>query len=265
MYNGEFKIIDTQEKAYMLGQLYGDGYNGESGKSYKTSLASIDKDAELYQHLNHLFPFFTLKHYKSHPNMVYLEANCKELYLDLCALGMVSNKTEKDKTEEFHFPQLEESLLPHFIRGYFDADGSAWYPTRQRSRNNLHIEFGCNTPKFLSSLNDILNANGICFSTNKRMKRAGNGKFYMSHILFSSNYTISIKFANYIYKDSIIELSYKKALCYRPKQLRPKLSAIYGNCPYCGSDHIIGNGIRNGNQRMECKKCNKQFSRPLPK
>lgn len=65
---------------------------------------------------------------------------------------MVSNKTINDKSGLFHFPNLKEELIPHFVRGLFDADGSAWYPTRHRSRNNLHIEFGCSTKNFILSL-----------------------------------------------------------------------------------------------------------------
>ena len=70
-YNGELKIIDTQDKAYLLGQIYGDGYNGgEKCHSYKVVLTSNKGDIDVYRKLQERFPFFTFKTYKSHPNSV---------------------------------------------------------------------------------------------------------------------------------------------------------------------------------------------------
>ena len=83
-YNGELKIIDTQDKAYLLGQIYGDGYNGgEKYHSYKVVLTSNKGDIDVYRKLQEKFPFFTFKTYKSHPNMIYLENHEKFLYIDL--------------------------------------------------------------------------------------------------------------------------------------------------------------------------------------
>lgn len=156
-YNGELKIIDTQDKAYLLGQIYGDGYNGgEKYHSYKVVLTSNKGDIDVYRKLQEKFPFLIFKTYKSHPNMIYLENHEKPLYTDLKEHGMISSKTKYDKTGEFHFPNLRDDLIPHFIRGYFDADGSFWYPSRYRSRNNLRTELGCATKKFLLSVNSYL-------------------------------------------------------------------------------------------------------------
>ena len=140
-YNGELKSIDTQEKAYLLGQIYGDGYNGgEKTHSYKIMLTSNNGDISVYKKLQELFPFFKLKTYPSHPNMIYLENHEKSLYLDLKALGMISSKTKFDKTGEFHFPNLREDLIPHFIRGYFDADGSFYLPSRKKIKTSVSIK-----------------------------------------------------------------------------------------------------------------------------
>ena len=49
-YNGELKVIDTQDKAYLLGQIYGDGYNGgEEHHSYKIMLTSNKGDTDVYR------------------------------------------------------------------------------------------------------------------------------------------------------------------------------------------------------------------------
>ena len=265
-YNNEFKVIDTQEKAYLLGQIYGDGYNGckENNKNYRFSMASINTDRDLYEKLNNLFPFLKLHFYKSHDNMVYLQNYEKAFCLDLKSLGMVSNKTDKDVTGEFHFPNIKEDLIPHFLRGYFDADGSAWYPNRVRSRNNLHIEFGCSTKNFLLSIKRYLDSKGIYFTYLERNKKAGNGKFYTSYTLLSSNSDTSLMFANLIYKDAIIYLPYKYEKCYKHKDLKSTAFEIYGKCPYCGGSHIIRVGVRANKRRLLCKECFKRFTRPLP-
>lgn len=263
-YNRELKSIDTQEKAYLLGQIYGDGYNGgEKCHSYKISLASNNKDIEVYKKLHELFPFFKLKTFKSHSNMLYLENHEKALYYDLKALGMISNKTIYDKTGEFHFPNLRPDLIPHFIRGYFDADGSFWYPTKRRSRNNLRTDFGCSTKNFLLKIKEYLEQEGIHFTYKERYKKAGNGKLYISYELYSSSRETSLKFADYIYKDAKIYLQYKYDIGYKPIDLiRP--SEIFGGCPYCGNAHITKNGTRNGKVRLKCGNCGKGFTRPMP-
>ena len=262
-YNNELSVIDTEEKAYLLGQIYGDGYNN-AYTPYKFLMASINTDTPLYTRLHNLFPFLKLKTYPSHSNMIYLENYEKALCKDLASYGMISNKTKNDADGTFHFPNLREDLLSHFIRGYFDADGSAWYKKKKRSRNNLHIEFACATKNFLLRIKEILDTNGIYFTYTERKKKAGNGKLYQSYILFSSNYAISMQFANFVYKDATIYLDYKHTLCYRPKILRPSVVEQYGNCPYCNSENIQRKGTRNGKQRLHCLDCDKRFTREMP-
>lgn len=267
-YNHELQCIDTQEKAYFLGQIYGDGCNSSCRGSHKVSIASTIEDKSLYEKLQQLFPFFKLAIYPCKTNVIKLENYRKILCEDLLALGMKSNKTVCDRTGEFHFPNLPEELEHHFIRGYFDADGTFWYPTRKRSRNNLHAEFGCNTPNFLEAINQILIKNGITFTKTHRIKKGGNGKYYESFGLFSSNRETSIKFADYIYKDSIIHLERKYELAYKEKDLRPLASEVYGSCPYCNSNNIERRGTRQMKtrlmRRLLCRDCGKLFSVPMP-
>lgn len=267
-YNHELQCIDTQEKAYLLGQIYGDGSTSDCNRSYKVGLASIIDDKPLYEKLSTLFPFFKLVIYPYKPNIIRLENYKKALYEDLVTLGMKSDKTVCDRTGEFHFPNLPEELEHHFIRGYFDADGAFWYPTRKRSRNNLHAEFGCNTPNFLEAINQILIKNGIIFTKTHRFKKGGNGKYYESFGLFTANRGIAIKFANYIYKDSTICLERKYKLAYREKDLRPLSSDLYGPCPYCNSTNLERRGKRQMKtrlmRRLFCRDCGKLFSVPMP-
>lgn len=261
-------VIDTQEKAYLLGQIYGDGNNNCKPRGYRVLLASIIDDKPLYEKLAELFPFFKMVKFPSHPNVTYLVCMDKQLCLDLDAMGMSSPKTPKDITGEFHFPDLRKDLIPHFIRGYFDADGAAYLPKRKRSRNNLRIEFGCSTPNFLRKIQEILRENGMEFTWYERSKKAGNGKYYQSYTILSSNQETSRKFADFIYKETTLYLSRKYEICYKEPELRPTMHELYGYCPYCGSDHLWRQSKRQTNhglmQRILCKSCNRRFQRPMP-
>ena len=263
-YNGELKSIDTQEKAYLLGQIYGDGYNGgEKTHSYKIVLTSNNGDIEVYKRLHELFPFFKLKTYPSHPNMIYLENHEKSLYLDLKAIGMVSSKTKFDKTGEFHFPELRENLISHFIRGYFDADGTFYFPSRERSRNNIKAEFGCSTKNFILKIKEYLDKIGLNFSYSERRKSAGNSKTYETFSLISSSRDLSCRFADFIYRDATIYLDYKYKISHKSSDII-KLSTLFGHCPKCGSDNILKNGTREGKCRLKCRDCGSNFTKPMP-
>ena len=264
-YNRELKAIDTQEKAYLLGQIYGDGNNNCRPRGFRVMLASINTDKDLYEQLVKKFPFFKTTTMPSHPNIIYMVCMEKQLCLDLLELGMSSPKTPKDETGEFHFPNLKEDLIPHFIRGYFDADGAVYLPKRVRSRNNLRIEFGCSTPNFLRRIQEELRKVGIEFTWYERDKKAGNGKYYHSYTISSSNQETSKRFADFIYKDATIYLDRKKNMCYTEPVYRPAANSLYGNCPHCNSKNIVRAVIRTGKRRLRCKDCGKRFTRPLPK
>lgn len=267
-YNGELSVIDTQEKAYLLGQIYGDGNNNCKPRGFRLILASIIDDKPLYERLAVLFPFLKMVSYSSHPNVTYLVCTDKQLCFDLEALGMSSPKKPKDVTGEFHFPNLRDDLIHHFIRGYFDADGAAYLPSRKRSRNNLRIEFGCATPTFLKEIQKVLKENDMEFTWYERNKKAGNGKYYYSYTILSSNQETSRKFADYIYKDATLYLDRKHEICYTKPNLKPTMHEIYGNCPYCGGINLISGSYRDTlhgrMQRILCKDCNKRFQKPMP-
>lgn len=237
-YNNELKIIDTEEKAYLLGWIYGDGYCGCGTGKYKLSIATIDTDISVFTALQKHFPFLKLKRHKSKPNMIYLESYEKNLCLDLKNIGMISNKKINDELGKFHFPELSGELTHHFIRGMFDADGSAYLPTRKRSRNNLHIEFTLATKNFLYSIKSVLDKHCISFTWKERYKKAGNGKNYYCYTLLSSNKTTSLQFADFIYKDTSICLKRKFDKCYNSFSFKESNYKIFGNCPYCNSINI---------------------------
>ena len=102
-----FKVIDDEHKAYWLGFLYADGYNIEELKKDCESIYDIK-----YKEVNlngKIFPCNRLTLYS------------KEISQDLKKLGCMQKKSLiiKFPTEE----QVPNSLIHHFMRGYFDGNG----------------------------------------------------------------------------------------------------------------------------------------------
>jgi hypothetical protein len=111
-----FEKIDTANKAYFLGFIYADG------NIYKNHIKiDINKKDE---HLLHMF----LKELNSehkvyrYKDNVSINISNEKIKNDLNRLGVYSQKTTNIK-----FPNLEQvpdELIRHFLRGYFDGDGS---------------------------------------------------------------------------------------------------------------------------------------------
>lgn len=116
-----FKVIETEEDAYWLGFIYADGYISEKGK-FEISLN--------YKDYEHLLKFADYCHFdrnkvvkKQKIGKYYrcrISFATQELFTNFTNVGIISNKSLVLKYPEF----LKESLHPHFIRGYFDGDGS---------------------------------------------------------------------------------------------------------------------------------------------
>lgn len=121
-----FDVIDTPNKAYILGFLYADGSNTISKGTIAMSLEENDKDIleqirkEIESERPLEFLDYSNKHdfgytYKNQYRLLLFSAHmCKALE----SHGMVPNKSLVLK-----FPTLDKNLISHFIRGYFDGDG----------------------------------------------------------------------------------------------------------------------------------------------
>lgn len=118
-----FDKIDTPEKAYILGLLYADGTFQPKNRSVFLSLSTGDID--ILEKINRL-----LKSDKPIKNYTYKDSFYSRL--DICgkhissmleSKGVVHNKTHKLAYPEWLLPELSK----HFIRGYFDGDGSVYH------------------------------------------------------------------------------------------------------------------------------------------
>lgn len=122
-----FDSIDTPNKAYILGFLYADGCNCKSKGTISMSLEEHDKDIleKIRKELKSEKPLEYIDNSKkcsdgyNYKNQYRLLIFSTHMCEALEKIGMVPNKSLV-----LSFPDIREDLIPHFIRGYFDGDGS---------------------------------------------------------------------------------------------------------------------------------------------
>lgn len=195
-----FEKIDTKEKAYWLGFIFADGGIEESSNTLRINLSSKDEE-HLYKFKNFIQAFNTeIKRNDKIENdkiykISYFGISDKKLIKDLKKYGCVSNKTYK-----LDFPSsnlVPKNLIYHFVRGFFDGDGSIYTDDK---RNRLCLNF-TGTELMLNGIKKVLKKDNL--------KLENKGKYSVLHI--DGNKQV-VDILNKIYKDSNseIELTRKK-------------------------------------------------------
>jgi hypothetical protein len=195
-----FNVIDTQEKAYWLGFLFADGYIRErkSGNSLELKLSVKD-----YDHLllfrecigsNHLVKESQSKvKYNggvSISNMIHLAMYSSKLVNSIRKQGVHSRKTFTIER-----PNIEKGMMSHFIRGYFDGDGSFSFKPEKYSIKTQIVSASEDFKKFI--INE-LEDNNIKINLYSDIK------------LQIQNKMDNKKFYDYIYNNAKIYLKRKK-------------------------------------------------------
>lgn len=209
-----FDYINTEFKAYILGFIYADGFVGENN-DFCISLS--DKVYDNYLILNRLkeelkidvcirheveggFGKYTFKF----SNKTIVEG------LNKCGVYTRKSLTVKDIPKN-----IDKKLLNHFIRGYFDGDGTICtyydsYDNRQR-----HCMEILGTKDFLNKIHNI-----ICNECNIKQTKLHNvnrvkGLTRISHRGVKN----LLKIREYLYKNATIYLTYKFDRFYQIKPL----------------------------------------------
>lgn len=133
-----FDKIDTEEKAYILGILYADGYNSESRGNVSISLTQNDR--EILEKINNCLesnrPIRTQivksSLYNTQPYCELTFYN-KHFSERLAIIGCPQKKSHILKFPSFSI--VPEYLIHHFIRGYFDGDGSVSFINKNKNSN----------------------------------------------------------------------------------------------------------------------------------
>lgn len=203
----KFNSINNEYDAYWLGFLFADGYVCKSNNSYWVGL-------ELqYSDINHLKKFNKFMEsnreieirYSKSPSSNNVSKMCKityfskEIFYNLEKCGCITKKTKK-----IHMPYgiVPDNLMKHFIRGYFDGDGSCGiYKHSQRKHLKYpQAKITSGSVNFVNELKDYLISLDIyCGITN-------NNTVY--DMFFSGKDNV-IKFLKYLYDDCNIYLDRK--------------------------------------------------------
>lgn len=125
-----FDEIDNEHKAYWLGFLYADGYilskRGEN-ESQAFGFAISVKDIELFEKFkNDLKSNHPVKVYKNTTSSFSNDSSYGRIIITSQHMVDMLKKygMNENKTYTITMPPLKEELIPHFIRGFSDGDGS---------------------------------------------------------------------------------------------------------------------------------------------
>lgn len=198
-----FDKIDTPTKAYILGFFYADGSINLSKSTIAMSLQEEDgyildrmrrefnstKELEFLDYSNkHDFGYTYKNQYRLLFFSIYL---CKQFE----KLGVFQNKSLI-----LEFPDwLNKDLIPHFIRGYYDGDGSVCFGSGRKTNCILTIT---STNKFCSKIKEIIEKE---LGINTYIADASNHNEITKVFGISGSLQVK-KFLDYIYKDADIYL-----------------------------------------------------------
>lgn len=206
-----FDNIDTQDKAYILGFLYADGCNYMPKQTVSMSLQ--EDDFEILEKIRTCIgnerPLEYIDYSNKHDfgytykNQYRLLIFSKHICDSLNDVGMTPNKSLT-----LEFPEIDKDLYRHFIRGYFDGDGSIY--RRYINENNKPITLTItSTLSFLQKIQQIIsdelhiyagiydasNNNGI---TKVLSMTKESSKIFMDWLYLDANLYMQRKYDRYL-------------------------------------------------------------------
>lgn len=191
--NNYFDTINSEDKAYWLGFYFADGYQNNQG-NFGFSLASKDKEhlEKFKKAIKSTYPIHDYKVVSGYkPGAPYSRMLCRsdEIIRSLNLHGAVAHKALI-----LEFPTTVPFLLiRHFIRGYFDGDGS-W--TIDKNSSYLYQFKLCGTEAFLTTA-------AMFLEIPPKLYKKGN-----SYYLSKAGKEV-LRIMNFLYEDTTIYLDRK--------------------------------------------------------
>ena len=196
-----FDDINSEEKAYFLGLLYADGSNRPIRGEVNLTLQ--EKDYYLLVKLNNIInpmrPIINITQNILKNQIFRMYINSKYISNRLNELGVFENKTFKLRFTKF----LDENLWSHFIRGYFDGDGSISI----NKKKSAFIQF-IGTESLINDILEIL-VNNCNVNYVKIRLNHNNANNNIRTISFGGNGNAK-KIYKYLYKDAQTYMLRKK-------------------------------------------------------
>lgn len=213
-----FNVIDSEEKAYILGFICADGHVDHNSIRFEIASKDIDILYKIRKALNSNHPIKEI--IKENP---YTKSDRKELRLmklgingvyltkPLLDMGLGGNKTYTLNSSIIkHIPKY---LIRDFLRGYFDGDGNVFFGKKYSSgvKHNINI---CGNADFL-----LGTFQKYFPSPNKLYKDLYSKQCYVWKLSSKENV---FNFLHYLYQNSSIFLN-RKYLVYRKARAHVKL------------------------------------------
>lgn len=172
----------TADSAYVLGLFASDGcmYQNKRGSRY-ISFTSTDEELILQvKQILKLSNLIEVYNRKGNFKTSYtLQIGSKILFNKFTSLGFTSNKSKT-----LTFPGIPQQFICHFIRGYFDGDGSIYYKSiARRNRRGtikyLILNLRCGSKNFLE----------VMRSNTSLITKIGKGSLYFHSGAYSLAYS----------------------------------------------------------------------------
>jgi hypothetical protein len=208
-----FENIDTERKAYLLGLLFADGFVGD--EKYNNVVIDLHKnDLHILEEFKNEIQFTgEIRETKSSGGFskegetsLRLNFSSKVMAKHLRDYGIVVKRSETMTT----LPNIPSHLISHFIRGYFDGDGTISMLKRKSYRNfsgttklyeHMNYFFSIIGHKeFLECIAKEMNLESYSFEKSKNEN--------MVYLNVRSKVEMP-KIYDYLYKDSTIKLQRK--------------------------------------------------------
>lgn len=207
-YNENFFKEWSDEMAYVLGLIYTDGnlHIRKDNSGYELGILSFgQKEKELVEKFLHLMDCNATIRYRERKEfenttsggLYSFSIGNNDIANDLIRLGITPNKSLDMK-----FPYIPREYLRHFIRGFFDGDGSVYLEYGK----SIRVKLLSGSRDFVQSLNTVLLIEGLSDrKISGGTQRTPNAFF----IRYNTNQDV-FQFYKYIYKDVPEEMYYLK-------------------------------------------------------
>lgn len=161
------KKIDTADKAYLLGYIFSDGCLSYDKHSKRERITIVSNDFQIIKEFHKIMtPNKSI--YQQGKSYKIVSNNPNDIEI-LKSYGITYNKSLS-----INFPDISEKLIPDFIRGVFDGDGSV-YINKTKSNNityeYLNVSFTTGSICFANGLINALAFFGIKTKLNKDCRK----------------------------------------------------------------------------------------------
>ena len=201
-----FETIDTEEKAYWLGFIYADGFVGDE-KTNNLVISLIETDKE------HLESFAKCIDYtgdvriggrggfEGSKQRCTINFSSLKMTSDLRVLGLYPGKSIN---MEF-MPEIPRELVRHFIRGYFDGDGSVYTSRNTSTHKGILYEYQAPAVSMIGTASFIKNITEHLTFKHRFKKSKTDGMIYVEYNNKKDMQDIFV----YLYKDATVYLERK--------------------------------------------------------